>query len=47
MPNSHDYTPSILSKNLCDLRGEHVTAIPARSTRWTRESGMPFPLIGT
>ena len=32
MPNSHDNIPSILSKNLCDLRvlgGEYVTAIRA------------------
>ncbi len=41
MPNSHDNIPSILSKNLCVLRGlcgECVTAIPARSTSpgWSR-----------
>ena len=41
MPNSHDNIPSILSKNLRDLRGEYVTAIPARSTSRSRPSGRP------
>ena len=32
MLNSHDNIPSILSKNLCGLCGEYVTAITTQST---------------
>ena len=34
MPDSHDNIPSILSKNLCVLRGlrEYITAIATQST---------------